>query len=256
MITVRDVYNAIDRAAPFCSAESWDNCGILVGNADKEVKKILTALDITCDVAREAIENDVSLVVSHHPVIFKGLKELDDQNPAVMLAKAGVAAICAHTNVDVAENGLNSYLCEILGFEKIEGTPLDYDDGVAIGVVCESKNEISDTELAEYVKEKLGCETLRYSPTGKAVKRVGICTGSGGEFISGAVKNGCDALVTGDVKHNVFVEAKNSGICVVDAGHYRTECIFSELVKNILGKSFDGLEISRAKNDIPPFEVV
>ena len=251
-MTVFDVFKKINDAADFSLAESWDNCGILVGSSFRDVKKILTCLDITCDVAREAIDIGADLVVSHHPVIFKGLKSLDDNNPAVMLSKAGVSAICCHTNVDIAAGGLNSFLCEKLGFKEIAGLPLAYDEGSPIGIVCESENELSGGELAKLLVEVLGCDALRFYDSGKEIKRIGICTGSGSDFLGDALRNKCDVLITGDVKHSAFTEAKNSGVSLFDAGHYHTECIFSEWIERII----DGVKISRAKADKPPYQTV
>lgn len=258
MATVYDIYKAIDAAAPFTAAEDWDNSGILVGNSRK-VRKILTALDITSDVAREAVSVGADLVISHHPVIFKGLKELSPENPAVILAKAEIGAICAHTNVDAAKGGLNSYLCKVLGFNEIEGVCLDYDGDCAIGIICETDRGISCEELGKIIKEKLGCQAFRYTSSQKIIRKIGICSGSGGDFLSGAIKNGCDALITGDVKHSVFISAKNAGFPVFDAGHYYTECIFSGWVKEALAlnvNEFQEIEISRAKSDIQPFVVI
>ncbi len=251
-MTVFDVFKKINDVADFSLAECWDNCGILVGSGYKEVKKILTCLDITCEVAKEAIDCEVDLVISHHPVIFKGLKSLDQKNPAVMLSNSGIAAICCHTNVDIATGGLNSFLCKKLGFKEFIGLPLDYDEGSPIGVVCESEKELSASELATLLVEVSGCDALRFYDSGKPIRKIGICTGSGGDFLGGAMRNKCDVLITGDVKHSTFTDAKNSGISLFDAGHYHTECIFSEWIMKII----DGVEIKRAESDIPPYQTM
>lgn len=250
-MTVFDIYEKINSAADFSLADSWDNCGILVGGGDKEVGKVLTCLDITCEVAKEATKVGADLVISHHPVIFKGLKNLDGKNPAVMLSKGNISAICCHTNVDIAAGGLNSFLGEKLGFSEIEGVALDYDNGTPYGIICESGVSLSAGELCKRLVEVLGCDALRFYDSGKAIRKIGICTGSGADFLGGAIKNGCDGLITGDVKHNFFIDAKNLGISLFDAGHYHTEQIFSQWVAGVL----DGVEVVRAVSDIAPYEV-
>ncbi len=249
------IYNAINSAADFSYAESWDNSGGLV-RTGREIKKILTALDITKEVALEAVKVKADLVVSHHPVIFKGLKFLDENEPAVILAKNDIGAICAHTNADIAPDGLNDYLCKTLGFKAVEGLPLAVEEGKGIGKVCDLERDFSAKELALYLKEKLGCKTVRYSDCKKTIRRVGICSGSGGDFLFEAVKKDCDGLITGDVKHNFFVSSNNIGISIFDAGHYYTEVIFSGYITEILKDAFPKLEISRAQSDFDPCDYV
>lgn len=248
MTTVNEIYKKIDGVAPFINAEKWDNCGIIVGGGSKKVSKIITALDITKEVAKEAVVIGADLVISHHPVIFSPLKNLDDNNPAVILSKNNISAICAHTCFDVAKMGMNHILCKKLGFKELVNTPLDYDDGIAIGNVCDLEHEIEIKKLAEIIKTRLGCEIVRYNNVNKTAKRIGICSGSGGSYITGALKNQCDVLITGDVKHDVFVDAENMGLTVIDAGHFYTEVVFCEWVNNFLKSFYPEISISMAEN--------
>lgn len=251
-----EIYNRINEAAPFARTCDWDNSGIAVYGKNEEVKKVLTCLDITCDVAREAAEGGYDLVVSHHPVIFKGLKTLTVDNPAVVLSQNGIWALCAHTNADTAEEGLSSLLCEMLGLEKSYMEHLSYDGKIPFGVIggFTEKEEITGRELAVKVKEALGCRGLRFCCGENKISRVGICTGSGGDFVGNAIALDCDALITGDVKHNFFIDAKNNGFTLIDAGHYYTEAIFSKWISGVLEGA--DVEIFRAKSDIAPFEVI
>lgn len=252
MTTVKEIYSLLDKTAPFSMAESWDNSGLIVGNAsgaciaEKNVTKVLTALDITKQVAYEAAESGADLVISHHPVIFSPLKNLSDDHPAVILAKNGISAICMHTNFDLAENGLNKYLCRILGLEPSEGVPLDYDEDKPIGCVCELTHEMSCRKLAELVKLRLGCQVVRYGNSSDSILKVGVCSGSGGSFLGGAIRNGCQALITGDVKHHDFIDAQNQGISVIDAGHFHTERIFCRFICELLEDSFPELSVTQA----------
>ncbi|NLZ45792.1 MAG: Nif3-like dinuclear metal center hexameric protein [Clostridiales bacterium] len=238
MTTVKEIYDKIDGTAPFFNAEKWDNCGIIVGSQSNKVTKIISTLDITKEAALEAVATGADLVISHHPVIFNPLKNLDDNNPAVILAKNNVSAICMHTNFDLSKNGMNHILCKKLGLKELKNIPLDFEDGIAIGNICDLEHQTDVNHLAETVKFRLGCEILRYNSIKKPIKRVGICSGSGGNYLAGAIKNQCDALITGDVKHSVFVEAQNAGIAVLDAGHFYTEVIFCDWINDFIRANY------------------
>ena len=248
-IYYEDVLCAVNSAADFSLQEEWDNSGGLVPTG-REIRRILTALDITAAVANEAIEKSADLVISHHPVIFKGLKKLTDSEPSVVLLKNNIGAICAHTNVDIASGGLNDYCCKLLGLTPCKGEVISDEEN--IGRICNLETPLTSRELAYLVKEKLGCHTLRFTDSKEKISRVGICTGSGGDLIFAAADKGCQALITGDVKHNFFVSAKNMDFTLVDAGHYHTEVIFSEYITKILRAAFPSLEISRAASDLDP----
>lgn len=255
MVTVKEIYDLINEIAPFSLQEGYDNSGLIVGSGDKKVKKILLALDITKSVAEEAAEKQVDLVISHHPVIFNGLKQLEPDNPAVVLAANGISAVCMHTNFDIAKGGMNDILCEKLGL--VPNGPLAVENGMSIGYVCECDCEIMPQELAKRVKFALGNKVVRFVDTEKPVKRIAVCSGSGGSFLSSALEKKADAYITGDVKHDVFIEAYNRGICLVDAGHYYTENIFFDSIKTKLTEKFPELDISVAQSnkDVTSYEI-
>lgn len=255
MVTVKDIYELIDSIAPFSLQESYDNSGLVVGSFENSVKKVILALDITKSVANEAVQKDCDLVISHHPVIFNGLKQLDPENPAVILAGNGVSAVCMHTNFDIASGGMNDILCEKLGFAPIE--PLAVENGLSIGYICESENGIMPQELAKKIKLALGNKVVRFVDTEKPLKRIAVCSGSGGSFLPCAVNKNADAYITGDVKHDVFIDAYNNDICLVDAGHYYTENIFYDFIKSKLTERFPTLGVSAAQSnkDVTSYEI-
>lgn len=255
MVTVKEIYDEINRIAPFSLQESYDNSGLLVGSEDKTVTKVLMALDITKDVAEEAVKSKCDLVISHHPVIFGGLKYLKPENPAVILATGGVNAICMHTNFDSAEGGLNDILCKKLGL--IPDEPLTRENGHPTGYICTLENEVMPTEMAKDIKNKLGNRVVRYIDTGKKMKRVAVCSGSGGSFLPAVIANKLDGYITGDVKHDVFIDAYNHGVCIFDAGHFYTESIFFDELADELTDKFPSLSITQAKSnkDIVSYEV-
>lgn len=247
-MTVGEIYNYIDSFAPFCAQESWDNSGILVGDYSKEVKSIMLCLDITKEIAYEAVNKNVSLVISHHPVIFSPLKALSPDNPAVILSSGGVSAICMHTSFDFANGGLNDFLAEKLNIGKVLDGSIE--DETGLGRIIELDTEISSRELAEKVKETLLCKAVRLNLAEKQIKRVGIISGSGAGYYPLAMKKGCDALITGDVKHDKFIDAQNDGFSIIDSGHYYTENIITEYLTDRLKGFAENIFVADSNRDI------
>ncbi|MBQ4095299.1 MAG: Nif3-like dinuclear metal center hexameric protein [Oscillospiraceae bacterium] len=252
MSTVKDIFSCIDEVAPFCMQEGYDNSGLVISGTDKQAGKVLVALDITKDVALEAMEKGVDVIVSHHPVIFKGLKHIEADSPVGILLRNDISAVCAHTNFDSAI--LCNALCEKLDLAK--GDDLIVENGVPTGCICECE-EVKVSELAKRIKEKLGCQCVRYSLADKTVSRIAVCNGSGGSFLPKVIKAGCDCYITGDVKHDVFVDAYNEGLAVIDAGHFHTENLFCDYVKSLLVSRLDDVEVSVAQSnrDILSYEI-
>lgn len=248
LVTVKDIYDHIDSFAPYSTQEAYDNSGLNVGNFEKEVSTVMLALDITCDVAMEAVFSGADLVISHHPVIFKGLKCLDMNDPAVMLACGDVAALSMHTNYDSAKGGMNDILCKKLGLVPKES--LAAENGVGIGYICDVDEEnVFADHFAKKCKGALGCKAVRYFNSGEQIKRVAVCSGSGGSFVPVAIAKGCQLMITGDVKHDVFIDAYNKGFSLIDAGHFYTEDIFFEDLKSRLLEKFPNLIIGKASSD-------
>ena len=252
-MTVGEVYDFLDSIAPFSGQQSYDNSGICVGSRDIEVSRILTALDITHEVADEARELECELVISHHPVIFRPLRQVSLNDPAVRLAAMGKAAICAHTSFDSAAGGMNDLLAERLGLSVLE--VLDYDEGKPMGYVCDTGKSFDAAALAAHCKERLGCTVVRYTP-GELTTRVAVCSGSGGGLIDAARAKGCSALITGDCKHSSFVDARNLGFCLIDAGHFHTENIFHESLAAQLLERFPQLRVMRSERFTDPADYI
>lgn len=247
-MTVKEIYDYIDSFAPFCAQESWDNSGLLVGEASNEVKSIMLCLDITKEVACEAVEKNVSLVISHHPVIFSPLKALIPNNPAVILSAGGVSAICMHTNFDFADDGLNDFLAKKLDLGKIIDGSIENETG--LGRIIELKSQTTASDLAKKVKKSLGAKAVRLNSPEKTVNRVGVISGSGADFYKLAMEKGCDALITGDVKHNLFIDAQNDCFSIIDAGHYYTENIITEYLLGRLNGLAKTIFIAESNKDV------
>lgn len=217
--TVKDVYDFIDSFAPFSAQCEWDNSGIIVGETFKAVNKIAVVLDITPEAVKKAAAINADLIISHHPVIFRAVKSFTDSDPAFLLAKHGIAAICAHTSLDTAKGGVNDALAATLGFEN--AAPMT-DCGEASMVRVAQIGETTGTELASLCAKKLAT-CVRLADSGKAIKKVAFCGGAGADFMHNVCAAGCDAYITGDFSHHEFLDAKALGLTVIAAGHFETE---------------------------------
>ena len=213
------IFDAINRAADFSTAMDFDNPGFLVGDPQEEVRGVLCALDVTDGVIDEAVARGANVIVTHHPIIFHPLKRVTADTLVWRCIRAGLSVICAHTNLDAAAGGVNDILCGKLDLREV-CLPQGGEGMLRAGTLDRG---MAPAEFAYYVKQKLDLPALRYSDGGRPIRRVAVCGGAGGSFLQAALADGCQALVTGDVKHDVFLEALHRGITLVDAGHFGTE---------------------------------
>ncbi len=253
MTTVGDVYDFIDKIAPFSLQEGYDNSGLLIGNGSARVGKILIALDVTSDVAHDAQVQQAELVITHHPIIFKALKVVDSASPIGVLLRSGVSVISAHTNFDSAV--MNRILCDKLGLNPY--APLHIENGVECGFICETDGTLTAGEWAGKIRSTLGCGVVRYNDMGGCIRKIAVCSGSGGSFLGDAVKACCDAFITGDVRHDVFIDAYNSKVTVFDAAHFYTENIFCEYMCKAIAEAFPEamVQVAPSNRDILKYEV-
>lgn len=252
MAAVKEIYQLIDNFAPFETQMDFDNAGFLVGRGDSTVERVLVALDITKVVVEEAVRRGCQLIVSHHPVIFGGVKSVTDETVTgrVLLAMVenGLSAICAHTNLDAAEGGVNDCLAQRLG---LTDTVLLEQDGTdrrgrayGIGRIGQAhKTGVSGAEYAAYVKEKLGARSVRFEDAGIPVSRVAVGGGSCGSMLEQVRAAGCDTFVTADVKYDVFLSARAMGINLIDAGHYATENVVCPALVKLIAQAFPQVEV-------------
>ena len=230
MVTVQDVLSLLEQFAPRDMKMDFDNVGLLVGRREKPVTKILAALDITDWVIEEAKTLGAELIVSHHPVLFSA-KSITEDTPEgrhiLTLAENGIAAICMHTNLDAAEGGVNDALAAALGLCDTKLIDVDgvLRDGTAYGIgrVGTVSEPLEFADFLALTAKKLSAPGLKYYDSGKMVHKVAVVGGSGGSDLPKAIANGCDTFVTADVKYNVWLEAKEVGINLIDAGHFCTE---------------------------------
>lgn len=259
MNLVSEIYTYIDSFAPFSTQEKWDNSGLLTGSMNKKVSKVLVTLDITNEVADEAAEIGAELIIAHHPVIFKPLYSLSENELSCKLLKSGISAICVHTPYDVAEGGMSDILMELTGFEKTEGileiTGQNYKT-YGFGTIGIASQEYQVDELAKKLKNVLGCTVVRYTDGGKPIKKAAFCTGSGGNLIIAALNQGADAYITSEVKHDQWLLAKQRGISVFDCGHFHTENIGMIRLCKMLAADFSNIEFVMSEVNKDPVKYV
>ena len=223
MTTVNEILEFMETLAPMSLKMEWDNAGLLCGSKDTPVTKILVALDPFEHVCQEAADWGAELIVTHHPLIFDPQRSITDGTSVgrsiLSLCRNGISAINAHTNLDQAAGGVNDILAQILGLNNIKTICENEQQLLRCGDVPE---QTLDTFLAS-VKERLNCEGLRYCDSGKKVHKVAVGGGACGSDLYDALNAGCDTFVTADVKYNQFWDAQESGLNLIDAGHFCTE---------------------------------
>lgn len=240
---LKKIYDYIDKLAPFENQDKIDNSGLIIGTMNAEIKTVCVSLDATLDVIKEAAEKNADLLITHHPVIFKPIYSVETKTPVYELIKNNMNIISAHTSFDAAQ--MSDIMLEKLGFPK-SGDVLNEKDGY--GKTVKLNKPLRAEELCFLVKEAFKCTVVRYTDGGKQVKKVAVCSGSGGDELENAVKHGCDALITGDVKWSVFVAAKNIGFTLIDAGHFHTENIMCGFLCDNLKEKFSELNVFIAEN--------
>lgn len=259
MNLVSEIYTYIDSFAPFSTQEKWDNSGLLTGSMNKKVSKVLVTLDITNEVADEAAEIGAELIIAHHPVIFKPLYSLSENEPSCKLLKSGISAICIHTPYDVAEGGMSDILMNLVGFEKSEGIleiTGQRNKSYGFGTIGVASQEYQVDELAKKLKNVLGCTVVRYTDGGKPIKKAAFCTGSGGNLIEAALNQGADAYITSEVKHDQWLLAKQRGISVFDCGHFHTENIGMIRLCKMFAADFSNIEFVMSEVNKDPVKYV
>ena len=229
MTTVQNIYDYIKILAPEYMAEDWDHVGLLCGRADREVKRVLVALDPFQAVCEEAKVLDCQLLLTHHACLWE-LKEINDRTQQsrnlLFLIENGISAVNAHTNLDHAPDGVNDCLANTLGLTEVEVIdPVGTDaQGRPYGLLRGgSIAPCQPAAFAAFVKKTLGCEGVRFTDGGKPITRVAVGGGSCAGLLSRVAELGYGAFVTADVKYNAFNDARDLGVTLVDAGHFETE---------------------------------
>ena len=219
----------------------FDNSGFLFGRETASVTKALLALDITSAVVDEAIEQGAELIISHHPLIFSPLKSVTDEK-LLRLAQQQIGVISMHTNLDIAQGGVNDVLMAALGVQ-VQGRLDEY----GCGRVGRLDKAMPMEEFLPFCKAVLKTAGLRYYDSGRPVSKLAVMGGSGGDSLETAYRLGCDTYLTADIKYHQFLEAQELGINLIDGDHFCTENLVIPVLAQRLRAAFPETDFSISK---------
>ena len=240
---------AIESVAPLRLQEEYDNSGLQVGLPEAEVRRVLVTLDITEQVIGEAADKDCQMVVSHHPLIFRPLRQIADltwQQRCVSLAiRKGIALYSAHTNLDNARGGVNFEIAERRALKDVDFLQKKPGEDAGSGIIGSFESPVPVSELLSRLKEIFGLDCLSYSRTDKkSISRIAVCGGAGAFLIPQAKAAGADCFLTGEIHYHDFFE--NDGLLLCSIGHYESEQFTQELLIKLLAAAFPELTVFKA----------
>ena len=247
---VRDIIAVIEDFAPLSIQEGWDNSGLCVGSPEAEVSSVLFALDCTESLVDEAIECGADMIITHHPLIFSGLKKIspeDQVGAAVIKAiKNGISIYAAHTNADKVVAGVSGAMAAKLGLVDVQ--ILDEDgEGTGLGVVGNLPQPLAVESVMSLVKDRFALKVMKSSkPLDGMITRVAMCGGSGGSLIGAARKSGAQLYISGDISyHNFFTP---EGFMIMDIGHYESEIEIVNILFSLIKKNFPTFAVRITQN--------
>ena len=237
-MTVRDFYQLLDRIAPFDTQMEGDNSGLLVGSPAAEVTCVLLALDVTEAVIDEAAALGAQLIITHHPLMFSPRRQVTDEDYEGRLVcrmiREGISHIAAHTNLDQAPCGINDTLAELCGLTEVTGEGF-----FRSGLLPEP---MTASACTEDLSRRLGTTVRLMGPEEAVIRRIGLCSGSGGSEWPAAVEAGCDAFLSGEIKHHFALALADRGVVSFSCGHFATEEPGMEVLAVALQKALPALE--------------
>ena len=270
LLKVKTIEHIMQQFAPTALKEDYDNVGLMVGDCDAQVTKILIALDCTMEIIREAVDSGCNFILTHHPLLFIKPKTITTETlvgrKVVEIIKNGINVYASHTNLDSVEGGLNDIATEILGFNKYEiiesSTKIDsLKCAAGIGRLVRLDEPMTLSSLCENVKKTYNAEFIRYVGAGSdLIKTIAIINGSGEDYFDESIKLGADCIITGDTKYHGACDLAEENISLIDAGHFATEWtplkIFGEKFKKILMENGYDNEVIISQRTFDPYKIV
>lgn len=258
MIKVNNIIKEMELLAPTYLKEDFDNVGLMVGDKNKEVKKVLLALDCTLKVIEEAKKENVELIITHHPLIFKRPSSITTDTlqgkKIIELIKNDISLYSSHTNLDSVENGLNDTIVSILGFDNFKILEKNKrDDKAGLGRIVSLNESIQLEDLISKIKKSLNINNLRVVKGKDNVNKIAIINGSGQDFIGKAVALGADCIITGDTTYHFASDYKEMEISILDVGHFASEQITFFNVMENLKEKFKDVEFITSTVEEDPF---
>ena len=258
---IKQVTSFLESIVPLVYQESYDNCGLIIGDSNSEVKGALITLDCTEAIIDEAIETGCNLVIAHHPIIFSGLKKLNGSNyierTVIKAIKNDIAIYAIHTNLDNVHNGVSAKIAEKLGLEncKILAPKQELNtDLVGSGIIGELNEAVDAVGFLKNLKLTMQTDCVRHTPlVSKTIKTVAVCGGSGSFLLKNAIAAKADIFITADFKYHEFFDAENK-IVIADIGHYESEQFTKDLIYDLLVKNFTKFAVRLSKVNTNPIK--
>jgi dinuclear metal center YbgI/SA1388 family protein len=264
---IKNIISSLDHIAPFRLAEPWDNCGLLVGNPDREITAVLVGLDPTGRLLDEAIRLGANTIVTHHPLIFHPLPAINTATPiGLFLEKAltnRINIIACHTNLDSARKGVNDTLADALGLIDVEPLKSSADStlpGTGIGRIGNFNESQTPSRFMETIFGALSVPSVQIAGRmPDKILRVGLCGGSGSKFAEPAFAGGADVYLSAEIKHSTARWAQECDFCIIDGTHYATEQpVVRHLVAQLQlaadAQNWD-IRILQTLTELPPFVI-
>ena len=263
MMTALDVISAMEEWAPGTLQEEWDNSGLCIGRPDTPVSGVLICLDCTEAIIDEALEAGANMIISHHPLIFKGIKQLCDVTPTERTIAAALrnhmVIYSVHTNADKVMDGVSGAMAEALGLQNLSilagegethrGVPC------GMGLVGDTQQEVNTVHFFEWIKSVFSISHFKGSePFIPSVRRVAVCGGSGGSRISRALESGAQVYISGDFSYHQYFDVEPH-MMLIDIGHYESEVGVLTYFNNVLRKKFPTFAVRIAHKNTNPLRI-
>ncbi len=254
-----DFIKVVEKIAPLELQEDWDNSGVQIRATSGEINKVLVAMEINDSVIDEAIGAGVELILTHHPLLFFGIKKVDNNditgNHIIKLVRRGISVYSSHTPFDKCIGGNNDYLGKLLGFEDVGPLPGDESS------ICRMGSLMRPMSCGAFVKDasralNLAKDFIKFAGrTDDIIEKAAWCTGAGAEYLDLAVNAGCDLYITGDVKYHEAQHARDLGMNLLDLGHFGTEYLFARNMSEILRRMPElyGVDVIESRVNLNPF---
>jgi len=263
MVRVTDIAKEIEGFAPEFLKEDYDNVGLMIGDEQKEIKKVLLSLDCTNEVIKEAINFKCDLIITHHPLLFKRPKNIIKGDllgdKVITLIKEDIALYSCHTNLDSAKDGINETIVNMLGFSTNQiiepNTCGNYKDG-GLGRLVRLEKETPLCDIIDLVKKRLDIKNMRVVNGSDKVKVLAIINGSGQDFFLKSKKLGADCIITGDTTYHLASDFKEMKISIIDAGHFSTEYLVFLKTLDFLKEKFKDVEFIASEKCKDPYDFV
>ncbi|MFN9719548.1 MAG: Nif3-like dinuclear metal center hexameric protein [Planctomycetota bacterium] len=256
-VTVADLCEFMNNFAPLPLAEAWDNVGLLLGRKNRYVKAIMTCLTLTEDVAAEAQEQQVDLVITHHPVMFRSLKKLTDETSEgrtlLTLLESGVAVYSPHTAFDSTHSGINQQLAEASGLTQIQPLrPSTLNEMIGAGRLGLMPAAATLQEFAHQLMSVLAIPSLEICMCSNTVQKVAVACGAAAEFLEDAIRLQCDTFITGEARFHSILEARSAGLNLILTGHYASERFAVETLATEITRGFPAIRSFASQSEKNP----